>query len=80
MGYFICTEVKDTPYEQQIIHSLNGLTCPSCGSDMLYQGYADSDLEGDYKIKDAYIYKCSDITCGSTFLSAEIKPKIGLVK
>ena len=52
MGYFICTEVKDTPYERELVRSLNGLVCPSCGSDMLYQGYSDGDLEDHYKIED----------------------------
>ena len=73
MNYFICNEINDA-------RKIEELTCPSCGNELLFQGYNDGTLGDYYDLKNAYVYKCSDYKCGNVFLSADIKPKFGIIK
>lgn len=81
MSYFVCKEMKNTtPIGKKTIKSINNLVCPFCNSELLYQGYADCDLDGLYDLRNTFIYKCSDIQCGEVFLTTDLKSKIGIVK
>ena len=80
LSYYVCSDNKD------IKSHIQGMSCPDCGATLLFKGYEDAVMDSDirnalnYDISNFYLYKCSNVSCGSVFLEADIKGKFSIVK
>lgn len=84
LSYYFCSE--DKSLDENIKSHIQGMSCPCCGSTLLFKGYEDTVMDSDirnalkYDISNLYLYKCSNVSCGNVFLEADIKGKFSIVK